>query len=120
MEQWDRDYIDLEGPGFVKFERGGWGAMRFGAVDIGLDFVLDDKATLPRTEFSFEGTDEMRSVLRTGLGGTSRRGVVRDDLFPLWRQLMVQSDSFCKVTNGAQPRAAADSHQRPSSAGSCG
>jgi hypothetical protein len=72
MEQWERDYIDLEGPGLVKFERGGLGAMRFGAVDIGLDCVLDDKATLPRIDFSFEGTDEMDPC--SGRGWAELRG----------------------------------------------
>jgi hypothetical protein len=37
MEQWDRDYIDLHGPGFIKFEKGASGTMRFGAVEVGLD-----------------------------------------------------------------------------------
>jgi hypothetical protein len=56
MEQWDRDYIDLDGPGFIKFERGDSGAMRFGAVEIDLDCSSD--ATAERIEFSFEGHND--------------------------------------------------------------
>jgi hypothetical protein len=60
MELWERDYIDFEGPGLVKFERGGLGAMRFGAVDIGLDCVLDDKARY--LESTFPSKEPMRWI----------------------------------------------------------
>ncbi|MDP2883776.1 MAG: hypothetical protein Q8P51_01985 [Ignavibacteria bacterium] len=32
MEQWDRELIDLEGPGQITFAKGGNGSFHFGAV----------------------------------------------------------------------------------------
>lgn len=58
MEQWDRDDIDLDGPGFIKFEKGGFGALRFGAVEADLDCAFSSQAGEERIEFSFEGHDD--------------------------------------------------------------
>jgi len=58
MEQWDRDYIDLDGPGFIKFDKGDSCAMRFGAVEADLDCSLDQWAGRERIEFSFEGHND--------------------------------------------------------------
>jgi hypothetical protein len=58
MEQWDRDYINLAGPGFIKFGKSGLGALRFGAVEAELDCKVDSRAGEERIEFSFEGHDE--------------------------------------------------------------
>ena len=55
MEQWDLGYIDLDGPGFIKFEKSGSGALRFGAVEADLDCTMESEATQGRLEFSFEG-----------------------------------------------------------------
>ena len=41
MEQWDRDYIDLVVPGYIKFERDGTGSFQFGVVEGGLDFRIE-------------------------------------------------------------------------------
>jgi len=56
MEQWDRDYIDLDGPGFIKFERGASGTMRFGAVEVDLDCASEPG--VDRIEFSFAGHND--------------------------------------------------------------
>lgn len=70
MEQWDRDYIDLDGPGFIKFEKGGFGAMRFGAVEADLDCISDPG--IERIEFSFEGHNDADSC--SGRGWAEVRG----------------------------------------------
>jgi hypothetical protein len=41
MEQWDLDYIDMEEPGHIKFERGGSGGFHFGCVDASMDWRYD-------------------------------------------------------------------------------
>ena len=66
MEHWDRDYIDLDGPGFIKIEKGGSGAMRFGAVEVDLDCISDPKAGEERIEFSFEGHNDADSCSGRG------------------------------------------------------
>lgn len=58
MGQWARDYIDLEGPGFIKFDRNGGGALRFGAVEADLDCKVEERKGEVRIEFSFEGRDD--------------------------------------------------------------
>jgi hypothetical protein len=36
MELWDQEFIDLESPGHITFERGGRGELHFGAVNVTL------------------------------------------------------------------------------------
>jgi len=58
MELWDKDYVDLEGPGFIKFDKGGNGHFRFGAVQGDLDCRVENYAGTERIEFSWEGNNE--------------------------------------------------------------
>jgi hypothetical protein len=80
MEQWDRDYIDLDGPGFIKFERGGSGAMRFGAVEADLDCTSDPGASEERIEFSFEGHNDADSCSERGCTAGLRGSAIRPAL----------------------------------------
>ncbi len=52
MELWDKDYIDLEGPGFIKFDKGGNGHFRFGAVQGDLDCRVENYAEIERIEMA--------------------------------------------------------------------
>ena len=56
MEQWDRDYIDMEEPGQITFEEKGMGGFHFGCVDAQLDWRYDP--SLDRVDFTFEGSAE--------------------------------------------------------------
>ena len=56
MEQWDQDYIDMEEPGHVTFEKGGSGGFHFGCVDATLDWRYD--TSIDRVGFTFDGSDE--------------------------------------------------------------
>jgi len=58
MEQWAPDYIDLDGPGFIKFEKNGLGTLRFGAVEAGLDCRANSRTQTGHIEFSFEGHND--------------------------------------------------------------
>lgn len=63
MEQWEQEFVDLVEPGFISFQNGGRGEMRFGAVSLGLDW---DSGADGKVDFSFEGFDELDEV--TGRG----------------------------------------------------
>lgn len=68
MEQWDQEFIDLDGPGFIAFSNNGQGEMKFGAVSLTLDWEANHER---RVEFSFEGFDEMDEV--SGFGWAELR-----------------------------------------------
>jgi hypothetical protein len=58
MELWDRDAIDLVGPGFIEIRSDGTGSLRFIAVEGRMDIREIDRAGAPGIEFSWEGNDE--------------------------------------------------------------
>ena len=72
MEQWDRDFIDLEGPGYIGFSKGGNGEFHFGAVHGELDYRVEEFREESRVEFSWLGNDEMDPV--SGRGWAVLRG----------------------------------------------
>jgi hypothetical protein len=65
MDVWDRDAIDLVGPGFIEFFDDGTGRFAFIVVDAYLRCHDVDDDPL-RLEFTWEGTDEGDAV--TGRG----------------------------------------------------
>jgi hypothetical protein len=58
MELWDREAIDLVGPGFIEIRSDGTGSLRFIAVEGWMDIREVARAGLPGIEFSWEGNDE--------------------------------------------------------------
>lgn len=64
MEQWDLDYIDMESPGHITFEKNGTGQLHFGGVDVGLDWSFDPRKA--QAEFIFSGFDEGDEVSGRG------------------------------------------------------
>ncbi len=36
-DEWDREYLDLVEPAFIRFDRDGYGELAFGVVNAGLD-----------------------------------------------------------------------------------
>ncbi len=58
MELWDRDYLDLEGPAHIKFDKDRLGSFHFGAVRGWTDYRIADVGGAPRVEFSWEGTND--------------------------------------------------------------
>src|SRR5438128_1294874 len=59
MDQWDQEFVDLEGPGLITFAKGGNGSFHFGAVECQLDCRLEASPDGERVHFSFMGHDEM-------------------------------------------------------------
>jgi hypothetical protein len=59
---WDRDYLDLVEPAFIRFDRAGHGELAFGVVNAGLD--LEYARTI--VFFTFTGFDEGDEVSGSG------------------------------------------------------
>jgi hypothetical protein len=93
MEQWDREFIDLEGPGYIRFSRGGNGEFHFGAVHGELDCRVEKLRGQHRVEFSWLGNDEMDPI--SGRGWAVLRGdeLHGSSLFSPWRRFVVSSNS---------------------------
>jgi len=58
MESWNADYINLVSPGHLTFDPEGSGSMQFGAVNVDLDWRVQDIRSEQKLEFTFEGFDE--------------------------------------------------------------
>jgi hypothetical protein len=59
MEQWDREFIDLVVPGYVKFDKHDIGDFQFGAVNGHMDCKIETEGGESRIEFTWEGYDEL-------------------------------------------------------------
>ena len=66
MEAWDREDLDMEGPGHFTFGRDGTGHFRFGLVRGEMDCRMENTTGKARIEFSWEGSDEMDPVCGRG------------------------------------------------------
>jgi hypothetical protein len=66
MSEWDRDAIDLVGPGFIEFAGDGTGQFGFIAVQGWLDCRPVERDGRAGVEFSWEGFDEGDQVSGRG------------------------------------------------------
>jgi hypothetical protein len=66
MGGWDREAIDLVGPGFIEFTRDGTGQFGLIAVHAWLDWRPVERDGQPGVEFSWEGSDEGDQVSGRG------------------------------------------------------
>ncbi len=73
MEQWDQEFIDLVEPGFISFQKGGRGEMRFGAVSLELDWECNEAG---KAEFTFTGFDEMDETSGEGWAAPAQERLV--------------------------------------------
>lgn len=58
MQQWDRDYLDLEVPAHLAFDGKRLGSFQFGTVRGWIDYRVAERAGKPFVEFSWEGFDD--------------------------------------------------------------
>ncbi|HZM57051.1 MAG TPA: hypothetical protein VFC03_18705 [Acidimicrobiales bacterium] len=58
MDLWDRETIELVGPGFLEFRQDGTGSFRFIAVEGWMDCRPVQFASRPGVDFTWDGTDE--------------------------------------------------------------
>nr|WP_225957876.1 hypothetical protein [Amycolatopsis lexingtonensis] len=63
---WDREAVDLDGPGFIEFAADGTGQIRFVAVTGWLDCRAIERGGSPGVEFTWEGADEGDQVSGRG------------------------------------------------------
>lgn len=66
MELWDKDFIDLEVPGYITFQKDSLGHFQFGAVQGEIDYRVEKINGLERLEFTWEGQDEDDPVCGRG------------------------------------------------------
>jgi hypothetical protein len=59
MEEWDKDFIDEEVPGYFEFEANHLGAFQFGYVTGNIDYRVTERDGKPAVEYSFEAMDEL-------------------------------------------------------------
>lgn len=64
METWSQDMVNLNEEGYFEFYEGEQGQFCFCAVEGNMDIVVNTR--IPELEFSWEGTDDMRSVCGRG------------------------------------------------------
>lgn len=55
MDEWDREYVDLVVPGFIKFESGGDGSFQFATVSGGIDWRLTIRDGETAIEWCWQG-----------------------------------------------------------------
>jgi hypothetical protein len=69
MEQWEQDFVNMDGQGFVRIDVKGQGEFHFGCCQCSMDWRADKRDGKPGIEFTFDGNDEMTPV--TGRGWAS-------------------------------------------------
>jgi hypothetical protein len=75
-DQWDREYLDLVEPAFIRFDRDGSGELAFGVVTAGLN--LDYARTV--VFFTFAGSDEGDEVSGSGSAELTEDGALDIEL----------------------------------------
>ena len=75
-DQWDREYLDLLDPAFIRFDRDGYGELAFGVVTAGLN--LDYARTV--VFFTFEGSAEGDEVSGSGSAELTDNGALEIEL----------------------------------------
>ncbi len=75
-DQWDREYLDLVEPAFIRFDRDGSGELAFGVVTASLH--LDYAHTV--VFFTFEGSDEGDEVGGSGSAELTEDGALEIEL----------------------------------------
>ena len=75
-DQWDREYLDLVEPAFIRFDRDGHGELAFGVVTASLH--LDYARTV--VFFTFDGSDEGDEVSGDGSAELTEHGALEIEL----------------------------------------
>ena len=80
MELWDRKYMDMEVPAFIRFGKDG-GEFQFGLVSGSIDGRFSSRAGKHSVEFSWEGQDEMDDVSGRGWVTIESDNLLKGKLF---------------------------------------
>ncbi len=79
MDEWDVDYVDEEGPAFIKFGADQMGEFRFGLTSGTIDYRITERGGQPAVEWTWEGMDEMDPCTGRGwaiLEGNELHGMI--------------------------------------------
>ncbi|MBI1889632.1 MAG: hypothetical protein HYS18_03205 [Burkholderiales bacterium] len=68
MDVWDQDYVDMEVPAYIAFEKNNLGDFQFGLVQGQTDYRVHGK----RADFIWNGIDEMKEVSGRGFAEIER------------------------------------------------
>ena len=69
-DQWDRPYLDMSGPAYIRFDEDGGGKMAFGALEAGLECETGVSIIF----FDFEGDDDMHPIRGNGTAELAEDG----------------------------------------------
>ena len=74
-DQWDRDYLDLVDPAFIRFDRDGYGELAFGVVTAGLNLQYARTVVF----FTFEGLTKATRSVAPGRPNSPRTALSRSN-----------------------------------------
>ncbi|MEV0051018.1 hypothetical protein AB0H34_11040 [Saccharopolyspora shandongensis] len=100
MDMWDRDAIDLEGPGFIELAKDGTGQFGFIAVHGWMDCRPTKRDGRPCVEFSWDGDGEDQPVNGRGWAMLADNGTLEGHLF-----IHMGDDSGFRATSFAEANA---------------
>jgi hypothetical protein len=109
MENWDQDYVDMEVPGYIEFEKTDGGRFQFGLVHGVMDCRFELSADRPVVRFSWQGNDEMDEASGRGWARIDAKGRLKGRIF-----IHEGDDSAFTATTTV---ASADEASRPGSRG---
>ncbi|NNH72792.1 hypothetical protein HLB23_23500 [Nocardia uniformis] len=81
MDNWDRDAIDLCGPGYIEFYANGTGKFAIIAVNGGMDCRPEQHDGRDGVGFSWEGNDECDPASGRGWAVVAEDGILRGRLY---------------------------------------
>lgn len=81
MDEWDRDSVDAEVPGYICFDRHGQGEFEFGYVCGQMDCEQTERSGKPAVEWTFEGNDESDQITGRGWAVLQDDGSLKGKLF---------------------------------------
>jgi hypothetical protein len=73
MDQWEKDYIDMEVPGYITIQKDGIGHFQFGLVTGEMDCRVVKHNGDERLEFSWDGSDEGDEISGRGWAGVDNK-----------------------------------------------
>jgi hypothetical protein len=81
MDLWDREAIELLGPGYIEFRKDGMGSFRLTAVEGWMDCRPVRTDDGPGVEFSWDGTDELDRVSGRGTAVLLDEGFLQGHIY---------------------------------------
>ena len=66
MGNWDQDYVNIEEPGYIGFDKKDSGKLHFGLITAEIDYRIVDDSNEDKIEFTFAGVDEFDNICGRG------------------------------------------------------